>query len=215
MCINSFNGKEITPELHEITRAIANASEIDMVIDYDGYNFDFTFMESIRKTLEEMPELTNDVIYSNYNKADCNPGAGCLSAFGAKDVVVYSGSIDSDSIVGHMDGEWVSEDTAVVFNDDVTEDMDIEGIKKCARDFADMGADIDFDDETLELYVNYITLRSADDIKQFIDIYNALDRATCGKCGYIAEFADKTQADARVLVIEFEDNKPTYKLFAV
>jgi hypothetical protein len=172
-------------------------------------------MESIIKTLEEMPELANDVIYSNYNKADCNPGAGCLSAFGAKDVVVYSGSIDSDSIVGHMDGEWVSEDTAVVFNDDVTEDMDVEGIKKCARDFADMGADIDFDDETLELYVNYITLRSADDIKQFIDIYNALDRATCGKCGYIAEFADKTQADARVLVIEFEDNKPTYKLFAV
>ena len=57
----SFKGREVTPELHEITRVIANASEIDMVIDYDGVNFDFTLMEAIEETLNEMPELASDI----------------------------------------------------------------------------------------------------------------------------------------------------------
>ena len=200
----TFEGREVTQDLHEMTRAIADASEIDMVIDYDGVNFDFTFMNAVEEILEEMPELASDIIYSVYNKADCSSGAGCLSAFGATDVVVCSGSIDSESIVGHLDGEWISEDTAVVFDDDVTEDMDVEAIKKCAHDFADIGADVDFDEKKLILFVNCITLRSADDIKRFIDIYNALDRATCGKCSYILEFVDKTQADARILELDFD-----------
>lgn len=203
----SFKGREVTRELHEIARSIAGASEIDMVIDYDGVNFDFTLMEAIEETLNDMPELASDIIYSVYNKADCSPGAGCLSAFGANDVVVYSGSIDSESIAAHLDGEWVSEDTAVVFDADVTEDMDVEAIKSCAKDYADMGADVDFDEDALVLFVNYISLRSADDIKRFVDIYNALDRATCGKCGHMAEFVDKTESDARVMIIDFDELK--------
>lgn len=212
----SFKGREITPDLHEIIRAIANASEIDMVIDYDGFNFDFELMESVEKTLKDIPELASDIIYSVYNKADCELGAGYLSAFGSKDVVVYSGSIDSESVVAHLDGEWVSEDTSVVFDADVTEDMDVEAIKTCAHDFADLGVDVDFDEEKLILYVNYIVLRSVDDIKRFIDIYNALDKATCSKCGYMAEFADKTQAEVRVMKIDFdEQGNSVFEIIAV
>ena len=64
---------------------------------------------------------------------------------------------------------------------------------------------VDFDEDALVLFVNYITLRSADDIKRFVDIYSALDKATCSKCGCMAEFADKTQADVRVMKINLDE----------
>ena len=206
----SFKGKEVTHELHEIIRAITNAAEIDMVIEYDAYNFDFPLMEAISETLENNPELAKDISYTIYNKADYNSGAGCLSAFGAKDVVVYSGSLDSETVIAHLDGEWISADTSVVFDDDITEDMDVEMIKKCAQDFADMDADIQFREDKLELFVNSITLKSLPGVKRFIDIYNALNRATCGKCGYIADFVDKTQADTRVMIIDFDKHPDSF-----
>ena len=202
-----FAGRDITPDLHEIIRVIEDAQTIDLVMDYDGVNFEFPIAESVKETLENHPACEDDLFYSLYNKADCASGAGILSAYGKKNEKTYSGVVALEEATSLVEGEWISEDTVVVFDDDVTEDMDVEGIKKCVSDFADMGADIDFDEETTQLFLNYITLKSVSDIERFVEIYQTLDRATCSKCGYLAEFSDRSTDDARVMVIDFAETE--------
>ena len=203
----SFNGSEVTPELHRIIRAIDDANNLELVIDYDGYNIDFTLAECIEKELKEAPELSDHLFYSLYNKADCESGTGALVAFGKKNNTVYSGVVSPALVKAPVAGEWVSEDTSVVFDDDITDGMDADAIKKCVSEYIAMGADVDFDEENMSFYLNYITLKSAKDVEKFVEIYNELNRATCGKCSYIAEFADKSADDVRVMIIDFKENE--------
>ena len=209
----SFKGREITPELHGILRAIGDAKDIELVLEYDGYNVDFPMLEGVEDMLNEYPEAAENLFYSMYNKADCSNGAGVLVAYGKKDGVLYSGIVEPKEVSAAEDGEWVSEDTVVVFDDEITEEMDVEKIKKCAAAFADMGADVDYEKDEISFYVNYIKLSSVAEVEKFIKIYNELSDATCGRCGYIAEFADKSADEVRIMTIDFNaDSTVTIKI---
>lgn len=204
-----FKGKEVTPELHTIVNAISESKDIDLLLEYDGVNVEFPILEGVEDMLNLCPEVAENLFYSLYNKADCENGAGILAAYGKKDGVLYSGVIKPTEVAVAEDGEWISEDTVVIFDNDVTEDMDVEKIKKCVADFVEMGADVDYNESEISLYVNYIKLASAKDVEKFIAIYNELSSATCGRCGYIAEFSDRSADEVRIMKIDFNADDTT------
>lgn len=204
-----FKGREITPDLHAIVRAIGDAKDFELVLEYDGCNVDFPILEGVEAILNECPDAAENLFYSMYNNADCSNGAGVLVAYGKKDGVLYSGIVEPKEVSAAEDGEWISEDTVVVFDDGVTEEMDVEKIKKCVADFVEMGADVDYNESEISLYVNYIKLASAKDVEKFIAIYNELSSATCGRCGYIAEFSDRSADEVRIMKIDFNADDTT------
>lgn len=78
----TFSGREITPELHTLLRAMDNAEtlELEAVYDYNwrlGYEDmnigPFAVCETAETLLKNDPSAANDFYYYMYNNADCNP----------------------------------------------------------------------------------------------------------------------------------------------
>lgn len=212
----SFSGNEVTPAYQQMLRAIEESSELELAVSFHDLNTEFFLSETVQATLEEFPEFAKDLFYSLYNNADCESGAGILSAYGTKGGTLYSGIINPRKVDLAPAGEWVSADTAVVFNDDVDENTDVAAVKACVEAWRAMGADVDFNEETTELYLNYIILRSAADVEKFMEIFNELSRATGNRCGLLGEFEDTSGDDARILILDLDkDGNTTYHVASV
>lgn len=203
-----YNGREITHEFHEIIRVINGVADLELTLAYDGGCYDFPIYESVKEAIEFDPNSADHIFYSLYNKADCEPGGGIISALGKKNGVLYNGVVEPKRYEELQNGEWESADTVIAFEEEISDSFDLETIKLCASELSDMQADIQFNitDTTVLLYVNSIVLNSVEKVKQFIEICNKLNRATDGSCGFIAEFADISGDDARTMIIDINDN---------
>lgn len=88
----------------------------------------------VEQLLREEPELAEDIFYSMYNEADCGTGGG-LTAYGKKDGKAYHGAIAFVPAALPEDGVWENHDTTIVFDDDLTDDMDIAAIEQIGSAF--------------------------------------------------------------------------------
>jgi len=204
----SFAGHEVTHDLHEILRAISNATALELTLEYDSVNCDFPLAECVEEAFEANPALADEVFYSLYNKADCEPGVGVLVAYGKKNGTIYNGAIVPKACATTPAGNWESADSVVAFEDDITAKTDVDGIKKCAADLTAIGADVQLEvtEKEVSLFVNGITLDSVEKTETFIKTCCALYQATDGDCSFMAEFVDPSADEARVMVIDFDEN---------
>lgn len=203
----SFQGREITPKLHEIIRAIESATTIDLVMSYDSVDCEFPIAEIVSETFREGPHHANNLFYSLYNKADCNSGAGLLSAYGEKNGKFYCGSVAPKNFL-FEEGEWYNEDSLVAFEGSVADVLNLEDLKKCVAELSALGADVDFrvDKEEISLFVNNMTIKTSDTFACFMDLCMDIDRLTNGNSSFMLEFADTSDADARVMMIELDNS---------
>ena len=208
-----FKGSEITSKLHEIIRVINSATTMDLVMSYDSVNCEFPIAEVVSETFKEGPRYANDLFYSLYNKADCNAGAGLLFAYGEKNGNFYHGPIILKPS-SFADGEWYNEDTLVTFEADIDDALNLENLKNCVDGLSAIGADVDFrvGEKDVSLFVNTITIKTTEEFERFVKLCIELDRATDGKCGFMLEFVDTSNTDARVLQIELDYNG-TYSVY--
>ena len=205
----SFNDKELLNTLKK-------AKSIDYTMHYEYRNDDcdnvgpFEICDFIESKLENDETATENVFFSMYNSADCEPGAGVLCAFGIKNGVLYNGVLQPAPSELPENGAWITPDTCVVFDDALTESMNPEQIKECAEAFSEMGdhTDVDFRNNPngISLFVNYLELQSKKDFESFIEISKKLLSATDGKAGVSGEFVDLDSEDAKILVIDFEES---------
>ena len=61
----SFVGREITHELHEILRAISNATALELALEYDSVNCDFPLAQCVEEAIEADSSLADDLFYSS------------------------------------------------------------------------------------------------------------------------------------------------------
>lgn len=111
-------------------------------------------------------------------------------------------------------GEWYNEDTLATFEADLDDDLNLENLKNCVDALSDIGADVDFrvGEEDVSLFVNNITIKTAEEFDRFVNLCVELDHVTEGKCGFMLEFVDTSITDACVLQIELGDNG-TYSVY--
>lgn len=210
-----FSGKEVSPELHALLCAMDHGNSMELVADYcfrwsaslDYLNVGpFAVCSCVENLLDEDPEQAENIFYSMYNEADCASGAGVLVAYGKKDGNAYHGQIEFIPSVLPEDGIWENHDTTIVFDADLTDDMDIAAIEQIGRTFAERFPDVRFDGDKsgMNLYVDNLTLHSKSEFEALIDLYSKLIRATNGMCSMIGEFVDLSGKDAVVLQLEIE-----------
>ena len=211
----SFTGKAAADELHKMLRALEEAEHIDFEAEYGFWIYGsysnwevgpFLTADCFEATVKQEPESACDFLYTMYSKCDSESGAGKLCAFGTQNGTLPCGVITPEITEIPDDGVWVAEDTSVVFDDDISDKMDVGCIAQCAQAFMQLGADVDFSSQTSSLYVNSITLQSRKDFEQFINICADLDKATDSHCSFLADFVDLSGKDARVLSIDFGSN---------
>ena len=202
-----FKGSKITPEFHKIISVISSATTMDLVMSYGSVNCEFPVADNVSAIFRKGPQYANNLFYSLYNEADCNSGAGLLSAYGEKNGKFHFGHIElrPGSFVA---GEWYNEDTLATFEADLDDDLNLENLKNCVDALSAIGADVDFrvGEKDVSLFVNNITIKTAEEFERFVKLCIELDRATDGKCGFMLEFVDTSRTDARVLQIELGDN---------
>lgn len=202
-----FEGEEITPKFHEIVRAIESATTMDLVMSYDSVNCEFPIAEIVSETFKKGPQYANNLFYSLYNNADCNSGAGLLSAYGEKDGKFYCGPVEPKKS-SFVEGAWYNEDSLVAFEGSVADVLNFEDLKKCVEELSALGADVDFrvNKEEISLFVNSMTIKTADTFACFMDLCKDIDRLTNGNSSFMLEFVDTTDADARVMMIELANS---------
>ena len=96
---------------------------------------------------------------------------------------------------------------AFVFDDDLTDDMDIAAIEQIGHTFVQKfpdSASFIRDKDGVCLTVNDLTLRSKAEFETVIDLYSGLIRATNDKCGMIGEFVDLSGKDAALLTLDIQ-----------
>lgn len=219
----SFSGKSVTADFQKILEAIDTATNFDLEIEYGfwwygGYDSwdvgPFNTAACFEAVVTEAPDDAKNFYYSMYNQCDgSGSGAGVLCAYGTLNGKHLNGVIDPVITKSLKDGMWVAADTSVVFDDDLTEKMDVNSIAKCVEEFRQLGADVDYTPDTSAFYVNSITLSSQQDIAKFIEICLELIKATNGRCSFIADFVDFSSKDARILSIDFySESDPIIKV---
>jgi hypothetical protein len=202
-----FKGSEITPKLHEIIRVINSATTMDLVMSYDSVNSEFPIAKKVSEIFKKGPCYANNLFYSLYNKADCNSGVGLLSAYGEKNGKFYCGPVELQNSLW-VEGEWYNEDSLVAFEGSVADVLNLEDLKKCVAELSALGADVDFrvDKEEISLFVNNMTIKTSDTFACFMDLCMDIDRLTNGNSSFMLEFADTSDADARVMMIELDNS---------
>lgn len=212
-----FSGKKVTADLQDLLDALQEASAVDLVADY-GYVWTdgcpdiglFEFSGFIEEEMNIDDAFADNIFYSMYNAADCADGTGILCAYGKKDGAAYCGVIEPKPADLPAEGTWSTEDTCVVFDDNLTETMNAEQIKRCADVYASLGenADVQFcaDDDGISLFVNYLCLNTKADFEKFIETSQQLLAATDGKAGFMAQFVCSDKPDTQVLLIDIADD---------
>ena len=213
----TFSGRAVTSDLQDLIDALKEASSVDLVADYDYIWFascpgiEHTMLSDlIEEEMDIDDTFADNVFYSMYHKADCSDSAGILCAYSKKEGKVYRGIVDPLAAELPPEGTWCTPETSVAFNDDLTEEMDVEQIKRCADAYASLGtnADVDFDadENEVDLFVNYLQLNSKADFEKFIEISQQLLVATAGQAGLEAHFACFDKPDTQLLSIVFADD---------
>lgn len=212
---HQFSGKEVTPALHTLLRTMDQGNNVDIAVQYWyrwSSNWDYlnvgplAVVTCVEQLLKEEPELAENIFYSMYNEADCDTG-GTMVAYGKKDGKVYQGSVAFVPAALPENGVWENHETTIVFDDDLTDDMDIAAIEQIGhafvRKFPDSASFIR-DKDGVCLTVNDLTLRSKAEFETMIDLYSGLIRATNDKCGMIGEFVDLSGKDAALLTLDIQ-----------
>lgn len=212
---HQFSGKEVTPALHTLLRAMEQGNNVDIVVQYWyrwSSNWDylnvgpFAVTSCVGELLKEEPELAENIFYSMYNEADCDTG-GAMAAYGKRDGEIYQGSVAFVPAALPENGVWENHDTTIVFDDDLTDDMDIAAIEQIGHTFVQKfpdSASFIRDKDGVCLTVNDLTLRSKAEFETVIDLYSGLIRATNDKCGMIGEFVDLSGKDAALLTLDIQ-----------
>ena len=211
LCANGgrhfFEGREITPKLHEIIRAIGEATTMDLVMSYDSVNCEFPISKVVSKKFRTNSEHVGKLFYSLYNKADCNSGVGLLSAYGEKNGLFYHGPIEP-KISSFVEREWYNEDTLATFEADLDGTFNLESLENCVNGLVAAGADVDFrvGEKEVSLFINNMMIKTTEEFEHFAELCIDLNRITEGKCGFMLEFVDTSGADARITQIDLDDN---------
>lgn len=210
-----FSGKEISSDLHTLLRAMDQGKNMELVANYE-YRWrssmdylsvgPFAVCDCVKDCLQEDPKQAENLFYSMYNEADCESGAGILTAYGKKDGKTYNGQIELTSAALPEDGVWKNQDTTIVFEADLTDDMDYASIEQICHAFEERFPDVSFEQNEHSVYfcVNNLTLRSKAEFEGLIDLYAKLICATDGECGMIGEFVDLSGKDAGILELDIE-----------
>lgn len=154
----AFSGKEVTPELHALIRAMMDANEtVELVAEY-GYSLTlgldylqpgFYVSEVVEEELKERPEEAGNLFYSMYHEEDGCVGTGDLVAYGTKDGKQYNGKIEPTEADLPDRGNWIAADPPVCFCADAEEleEMDVDAIKEACRAFCVLDKDILWEDK--------------------------------------------------------------------
>jgi hypothetical protein len=110
--------------------------------------------------------------------------------------------------VPFLEGEWYNEDALVTFEADLDDALNLANFQNSVDGLSAIGADVDFrvGTEEVSLFVNSITIKTAEEFENFVKLCTELDRVTNGRCVFMLEFVDTSAADVRVLQIELDDN---------
>lgn len=218
---HQFSGKEVTPALHTLLRSMEQGNNVDIVVQYRyrwSSSWDYlnvgphAVASCVEELLKEEPELAENIFYSMYNEADCDTG-GAMVAYGKKDGKVYQGSVAFVPAALPENGVWENHETTIVFDEDLTDDMDIAAIEQIGHAFVQKfpnSASFIQDKDGVCLTVNDLTLRSKAEFETVIDLYSALIRATKDKCGMIGEFVDLSGKDAALLTLDIQADGSYY-----
>ncbi len=204
----TFSGKEINHTYHQIVRATHNSDDIELTMLYVSSRCNDYIINAINEVSNKYPEDAADIFYSRYCEIDSEPGAGELYALGMKNGKLYNGDITAEPYSEIYDANWESADTAIAFEEDINDSLDLEVIKKCAKELTKLNADLEFEinSTTALLYLNYIQLYTVEKIEKFIDICKNLQKATGGACSFLASFVDYSAKTPSIMNLEFNEN---------
>ena len=216
-------------ELSDILYKLARANQFDITIDYVSYG-EFcdqgwsyprneSLYQKIRKLMEENARWKNYLFFSLFFSADSEGTVFPVAALGRKDGKVYNEEIEFVPCELPKDGCWVCDNLCMVFDDNITEDMDPVAIEKivgsCAEKFPEYTTITPLP-AGAHLAVEDLVLKSREDFEALIELYAALCRATNNKCGMLNGFYDLSGKDGRSLYLDInEDGTYTVEMSCV
>lgn len=226
----TFSGKEVTPELHALVRALSHAEEVDFVATFSFYEWGRTLSgadigdvvrEAVEKQLKENPAEAENIFYSVYNGLEWGvEGVGNLLAYGNKGGKHYNGLVE-DIAELPTSGDWNQEDCTVAYGATSEElvGKDVEAIERACLAFSELeNADVDFDrdEKGVDFSLSGVFLKTKEDFEKYIALCAELFRVTDGECSTIAKFVDFSQDDARTIDLDFDaEGNCTVKMLSV
>ena len=224
----TFSGDQPDPGFRKLLSVMMETRDIDLSVDYSyiwrgtGSLYDqvgpFLLMKFMENPGKGEKESLSDVFYSAWYCADGScPGE--LAAYGTRNGKTYSGEVDLKQVTSIPGGEW----------DELTMPMLIEAndsldaasapqLGEVLRDLAGMGCDTDFyDDDGLELYLNNLDISSDEKRMRLTELTHRLvslapEDAGVRICG---AFVDLSGDDARMLTIDYNENRFDYRIAEV
>ena len=113
--------------------------------------------------------LLSTIFCRLYNYADCADDTGCIAAFGSKNGKIYHGDIPFVAIPSAPEGHWRTELTAVMLDDDYTEEQIHKLIPLCKRLEKLSSADTFVIDGTFDYCMNNLEFSSPTDFMEYIN----------------------------------------------
>ena len=207
----AFSGEAPCTEFYALLTALHNAEDFSLSSTYNfrspGFGYlalqagPFNFKNEFSDYSEE--ELKG-IFYSAWYTTDENTDdSGCMAAYGEKDGNFYFGEVEYSPVdPADAAGTWWNPITDLCFE---PEALEVEKVPEALRyrDIYISMSDTDpRDDSDPEFISNCITLRSAYDIKAYIEVVSglmSLSSDCAGSCGY---FLDDSGSFPRMLHID-------------
>lgn len=217
----AFSGREITPQLHAVLRALCTAKTVDLCIDYsfvwraeiDELDVGpFVLCGAVEELLAEDERQYENVFYSMYHQADSSFGDGVLVAHGQKNGRRFCGMVDFLPSELPETGCWENADTLLVLEAPPFSGVDAAFLGRVAQDFSELGAEVVCQEAAQELcfYVNRLVLRSKEGFLRLIELYRRLQAAVGDEPLFLGGLVDLSGRDAAIL--ELAVQKDSYSV---
>ena len=229
-----FSHDILNSRYQEALDALYQAKTVEIIADYgcsvrtmETDPTPFELMRYLDEEIKEDPEQLEGLFYCVYNNADCGSGAGCVSAYGKKNGVLYTGAVPFVKTDRIPSGNWYAPQTAIACDVEAKEGRDMAAIEDVCRQLCRFSQDaftkededtlrrleekygitsrqLEISEDNIALYTSYLRIKNDDELKDVMRLFAKLINLTDGECGLIGELVDISGPDAKILHFDIE-----------
>lgn len=211
----TFCGTEVTPELTALLVAMTNSASVVLSTSYEyeeSSSPDCTcapISSNMCQQLSHMGQsLPEGLFYCAYSIADCDNHMGSLAAYGTRNGKHYFGEVPYAAAELPNDGAWFTPQTAVVYQTDCTENLNLDQIKSVCEQLCTLSqADtLAVSEHELCFFLNNLQLTTKEQMETFIRLYAQLMVLTDSQCSFVGELVDLSGETPRFMQLNIQAN---------
>lgn len=216
--IYEFSGSCPDGTFKELMMAMSEAVNIDLSMDYE-----YTVYGMNELSHEVGPVLggwmgdfdaedAEGIFYTVWSLADCECGAGTLSAYGNHNGKLYSGPVEFESVESFQNGEWYADEDICAEGENLSPEI-VSEVEAISRELSTLSLS-EYDERSVSgndvsFYLNDVMLKSKENFEKLTMGYKKLaelviNNSDCG--GSLGEYRDLSGADARLMKIDYDEN---------